>query len=137
MGTIPELVSQFLDWIFLDVASLAASGKNPDVPIAGLFRAYSQQPSKGWGKAGVRRGRSYMHRTDLSLRDTWQSWRSVSWDSRLIRRQRRSRSDWERKRRMRLTPSEPVSISSTRRSRLTPCSPVGSTVSFRERSEGC
>jgi hypothetical protein len=68
MGTIPEPVSQFLDWIFLDVASRAASGKNPDVPIAGLFRAYSQQPSKGRGKAGVRRGRSYMRRTDLSLR---------------------------------------------------------------------
>jgi hypothetical protein len=51
MGTIPELVSQFLDWIFLDVASRAASGKNPDVPIAGLFRAYSHQPSKGLGKS--------------------------------------------------------------------------------------
>jgi hypothetical protein len=51
MGTIPELVSQFLDWIFLDGASRAASGKNPDVPIAGLFRAYSQQPSKGLGKS--------------------------------------------------------------------------------------
>lgn len=65
---IPEHLALFLDFLFLDEAVREVTGKNPDTPMRGRFKTYLQPSSRLRGKAGGRRGRAYMRRSDLSLR---------------------------------------------------------------------
>jgi hypothetical protein len=64
----PEPTMQFVDWMLLDLATRPTSGKNPEMALDGLWMGYFDPASKSRGKGGVRTGRAYVHRSDLSLR---------------------------------------------------------------------
>jgi hypothetical protein len=58
----------FTDWMLLDVATRVPSGKNPTVPIRGVWIEYDDPNPKGRGKVGIRKGPGSMRESDLPMR---------------------------------------------------------------------
>jgi hypothetical protein len=61
-------LADMLEWLFSDLATRPTGSRNPEQPLRGLWLDYQRSSSRDRGKPGHRRGKTYIHGSDFSLR---------------------------------------------------------------------